>query len=266
MKIFPGFWRALSGWVVLATAVLGADDLVRRQWTVDGVAREGLIHVPRTATAQPAPLVFAFHGHGGTMRSSARSQPVHELWPEALVVYLQGLPTPGRLTDPEGKKNGWQHGGGAMGDRDLKFFDVVFADLQREYKVDKDRVYSTGHSNGGGFTYLLWAKRGNLFAAFGPSAAVALPEQGRLTPHPAIHVAGENDPLVKFAWQQRMIESLKETNQCETGEPAGKYGTLYPSKVGAPLMTYIHPGTHQYPKEATAVIVEFFKKHPRRKS
>src|SRR6478672_3764464 len=50
------------------------------------------------------PLVFDFHGHGGKDRHAARSHRLHEAWPEAVVVYMQGLNTPGKLTDPEGKK------------------------------------------------------------------------------------------------------------------------------------------------------------------
>ena len=53
---------------------------------------------------------------------------------------------------------------GDQGDRDLKFFDEVLSTLKKEYKVDANRVYATGHSNGGAFTYLLWGERGDVFA------------------------------------------------------------------------------------------------------
>ena len=107
---------------------------------------------------------------------------MHELWPEAVVVYMQGLSTPGRLTDPEGKKPGWQSAAGDQGDRDLKFFDALLATLKQEYKIDERRIYSTGHSNGGGFTYLLWSARPNMFAAVAPSAAVAARQLKDLKP------------------------------------------------------------------------------------
>jgi polyhydroxybutyrate depolymerase len=151
----------------------GADEpLIRRELRVDGVAREALLHVPAQAKDKPCPVVFAFHGHGGNMNHSARTFGYHLLWPEAIVIYPQGLNTPGRLTDPEGKKPGWQGSVGDQGDRDLKFFDAMLADLRANHQVDDRRIYSTGHSNGGGFTYLLWAARGDVFAAVAPSAAV----------------------------------------------------------------------------------------------
>lgn len=112
----------------LLTALARGAEPVPRNWMVDGVRREALVHVP-VATGEPAPLVFVFHGHGGTARNAARTFSIHTHWPEAVVVYPQGLNTPGRLTDPEGRKPGWQHGPGEQGDRDLKFFDAMLAQL-----------------------------------------------------------------------------------------------------------------------------------------
>lgn len=247
--------------VLLAAASPAAEPLVRREWVVDGVKREALVFVPTTAKEQPAPLVFGFHGHGGNMGNSARSYHIHLLWPEAIVVYPQGLNTPGRLTDPEGKKPGWQSTVGDQGDRDLKFFDAMLTSMRNEFKVDDARIYSTGHSNGGGFTYLLWAARGDQFAAFAPSASAASRTREQLKPKPVLHIAGEADPLVKFAWQEAQIRALITLNQCGDSQaweldPNCSY---YPSKVGCPVITAIHPGDHAYPKEAPEVIVKFFK-------
>ena len=89
------------------------DSLLRHEWTIDGVVREALVCAPANAKTNAAPVVFAFHGHGGNMNQVARGFAIHTRWPEAIVVYPQGLNTPGRLTDPEGKRTGWQHGSGA---------------------------------------------------------------------------------------------------------------------------------------------------------
>jgi len=240
-----------------------ADAPARREWIIDGVVREALVGVPPLATTQPTPVLFAFHGHGGAMGNVARNWSYHTLWPDALVVYPQGLDTPGRLTDPEGKKTGWQAAAGAQGDRDLKFFDAMLASLRREFRVDDRRIYATGHSNGGGFTYLLWAERGDQFAAFAPAAAVAAQALFRLKPMPVFHVAGESDPLVKFAWQQQMIAALRRLNQCGPALPTEKGCVAYPSKLGAPVVTFIHAGGHEFPAGAPPLIVAFFKEHPK---
>jgi polyhydroxybutyrate depolymerase len=251
-----------------AEAVL--KDLTRREWTVGETAREALFHVPMTAKSEPAPVVFAFHGHGGTMQRAAAMFHYHDVWPEAIVVYMQGLNTPGRLTDPEGKKPGWQNTPGSQGDRDLKFFDAVLASLKADYKVDDSRIYATGHSNGGGFTYLLWRTRGDVFAAIAPSAASGPGAEwakrlADLKPKPVLHLAGEKDALVKYEWQQVTMETLRKLNGCEpTGSEWAKWCTLYPSKTGTPVITLIHPGAHNFPPEASALFVKFFKEHAKK--
>jgi polyhydroxybutyrate depolymerase len=238
-----------------------ADSLVRKEWKVDGVSREALLYVPPTAKTTPTPVVFAFHGHGGTMQHAATNFAYHEHWPEAIAVYMQGLNTPGVLTDPLGKKSGWQKTIGDKNDRDLKFFDAVLATLKKDYQVDEKRVYATGHSNGGAFTYLLWATRGDVFAAVAPSGAIARRQSGDLKPKPVLHVAGETDNLVRFEWQKLMIDSLRKLNGCADGTPWGQWCTLYPSKTGTPVVTYIYPGGHAFPQEAPPIIVKFFKEH-----
>lgn len=239
-----------------------ADSPTRMEWKVDGIIREALVYAPVAAKTTPCPVVFAFHGHGGTMQHAARKFAYHKLWPEAIAVYMQGLNTPGTLTDPEGKRSGWQKTFGDQNDRDLKFFDAVLATLKKDYRVDARRVYATGHSNGGGFTYLLWAARGGVLAAVAPCAAAARPDfRQHMKPKPVFHMAGENDPLVRFAWQQRTIDAVRKLNGCGEGEPWGEHCTLYPSKGGTPVVTYIHPGGHELPNDVPSAIVKFFKQH-----
>lgn len=239
-----------------------AEGLQPLSFTVDGVARTALVYIPAAAKMQLTPLVFVFHGHGGNARQVERSFHLEREWPEAIVVYMQGLNTPGPLTDPQGKLPGWQHGLGSEGDRDLKFFDAVLARLKQDYRVDAKRIYSTGHSNGGGFTYLLWLARGDVFAAVAPSAAAAK-FADQLAPKPAMHLAGENDPLVKFAWQKLTMDAVRKINGCAAaGEPWDKRCTIYPSPGGTPLVTFIHPGGHEFNRDAPALIVKFFKQHP----
>ncbi|HEY2413271.1 MAG TPA: hypothetical protein VGI40_13560 [Pirellulaceae bacterium] len=242
-------------------------DLTKREWTIDGTTREALVHIPAASAPKPYPLVFAFHGHGGSMQNAAVMFDYHHVWPDAVVVYMQGVNTPGRLTDPEGKKPGWQSAAGFQGDRDLKFFDAVLASLKADTTVDERRIYSTGHSNGGGFTYLLWRARGDIFAAMAPSAAAGPGDEWQkniaaLKPKPVMHLAGEMDPLVKYEWQKETIQTLIKLNGCdEKGVEWAPHCTLYPSKTGTPVVTLIHSGGHNFPVEAPALFVKFFKEH-----
>ncbi|MFM8930545.1 MAG: alpha/beta hydrolase family esterase [Gemmataceae bacterium] len=264
-------WPEVSRhWLSLALVALSclptrAQETVRREWQVDGITRTGLVFIPPESKIKPTPVVFVFHGHGGSSRNAMTSFGMDKAWPQAISVHLQGLNTPGRLTDPEGKKTGWQSGSGDQKDRDLRFFDVVMESLKRDFKVDTQRVYATGHSNGGGFTYLLWAERGEVLAAVGPSAAIG-PRQGKdLKPKPLFHLLGDNDPLVKPAWQEAMIVQARKVNGAGEGKPWGKenQATLYPAPGGNDLVVWRHQGGHKFPgKEAVAAMVQFFQEHP----
>ncbi|GAB4457991.1 MAG: hypothetical protein OHK0029_18580 [Armatimonadaceae bacterium] len=252
--------------VTILLAIVGHPALAQReanparQWQIDGVTRTALVFVPEAAqkpNAAPVPVVFAFHGHGGNSRAVARNYGFQRLWTEAIVVYMQGLPTPG-MTDPEGKKPGWQRIKGDQGDRDLKFFDTVLASLKEQYPVDAKRIYAMGHSNGAGFTYLLWAERGERFAAFAPVAGGGRSLQS-LTPKPVLHIAGEKDPLVQIENQRRVMETIRRVNGCEAeGREWAKYAVWYSSPKNAPVVTCIHPGNHKFPNFAPALIVRFF--------
>jgi len=249
---------AWSGALAQAPAT---DKFQQIEMTVDGVARTALVYAPAPAKTIPAPLAFVFHGHGGSARQAAGSFHIEREWPEAIVVYMQGLDTPGRLTDSQGNQTGWQAAAGDEGDRDLKFFDAMLARLKQDYRVDAKRIYATGHSNGGGFTYLLWLTRGDVFAAVAPSSAVAR-YVNQLKPKPVMHIAGEADTLVKFAWQEKMMKALRRLNGCEAdGEPWHKLATIYPSTNGTPAVTLIHPGGHKFDPDAPELIVQFFKEH-----
>jgi polyhydroxybutyrate depolymerase len=232
-----------------------------RTWEVDGLKREALIFAPPKIDGK-APLVFDFHGHGGTARNAAQKHHIHKSWPEAVVVYMQGLNTPGKLTDPEGKKSGWQQGPGDQKDRDLKFFDAVLTTMKKDYPIDEQRIYATGHSNGGAFTYLLWAKRGDTFAAFAPVAAAGGLYIKEAKPRPLFHAASEKDPLVTFAMQQRTLDLVKKLNGCgDKGEEWDKGCLRYSSKDGAPVVIYLHDEGHRYPDATPALIVKFFQEH-----
>lgn len=193
------------------------------------------------------------------MRYAAEKSAYQKHWPEAIAVYMQGLNTPGVLADPDGKRPGWQRTAGDQSDRALNLFDKVLATLKEDYRVDEKRIYATGHSNGSAFTYLFWAARGDIFAAVAPCAAAAGQRPKDFRPKPVLHLAGKKDPLVLFAWQQRTMDAVRKLNGCETGKPWGPYCTLYPSKTKTPVVTHIHPGGHELPKDAPPVIVRFFK-------
>lgn len=268
--------------VLLTASFAFAAEPETREWTVDGIQREAIVVAPANAKTDPAPLVFAFHGHGGKIQGFAHNFAIDKAWPEAIVVYPQALKTPGLVMDLEGKQFAWQSKPGMAGDRDLKFFDAMLDSIEKENRVDPDRIYAAGHSNGGQFTYLLWQTRGEKIAAFVTGAAALAPmilnpdasdasvieTLTVKTPHrvsrPILIIAGQADSD-HFDWQERSIGIVRRINHCGDGEPwdGDSHRTLYPSRDGTPVITYIHPGGHALPADATAVIVKFFKQFPK---
>jgi len=244
------------------------EGFTERTWTVDGVKRTALVRVPADPKA-PAAVVFCWHGHGGNSAQSVRGWAFDKADPTSILIYPQGLPTVSPLVDKEGRRSGWQSAVGDGGDRDIKLFDAVLADLKKERAVDERRIYSMGHSNGAAFSYILWQARPDVLAAIGSVAGSLTIKARDLKPLPVIHVAGENDPLVKFAWQQATFAAVRRFNGCtDEGKPYAKEGvleaTLFPSTKGAPLVTAIHRGGHEYPKGSSELIARFFKENPRR--
>jgi polyhydroxybutyrate depolymerase len=232
---------------------------------IDGVERTGVLVMPSGSAQGKVPVVFGFHGHGGGAKQAQRSFKIEKEWPEAAVVYLQGLPTPGQLTDPEGKKNGWQGNQGDQGDRDLKFFDETLKWVKTQLKVDDKRIYTMGHSNGGGYSYLLWSTHPGLFAAVGVSAGGFRSANGA-QPAPIMHIAGETDPLVKFRGQEFNIGRVRRINGCESeSKPWGGVDGAAEWKApgGNSVVMITHPGGHTYIDSATSSFVKFFKEHTR---
>jgi polyhydroxybutyrate depolymerase len=226
-------------------------------WQVDGETREAIVYAPDAPQGdEQVPLVFSFHGRGDNMQNFQHTN-VHVAWPEAIVVYFQGLSTGGGLS-------GWQAGRGADGDRDLKLVDVALASLREAYNVDDDRIYATGFSNGGMFTYLLWSERSGVFAAYAPVAGRLRPSVELTQPRPVLHVAGRRDRQVAFEDQEAAIASAVEANGGgASAVSCGDGCTLYGSDEAAPVMTWIHPGGHVYPRETSDRIVSFFRDHSR---
>jgi polyhydroxybutyrate depolymerase len=261
--------RAFVALVVMLSfpaATFAQRALERRTLDIGGVQREALVALPAkdAVPAAGAPLVLVFHGHGGTARNVSQGFRTHELWPEAIVAYPQGLPTPGQLTDPEGKKNGWQRTPGDQRDRDLLFVDRLIESLGADRTIDRSRVYATGHSNGGGFTYLLWEARPDLLAAVAPSGAGTRGVRN-LKPLPMMHIAGETDPLVRYDMQMRVVDAVKRINGCNAeGKPWAERSTIFESPGGTPVVTFIHPGGHEFPRDAAPLIVRFLKEHAKK--
>src|SRR5205085_3510619 len=135
---------------------------------------------------------------------------------------------------------------------------AVLTTLAEKYPVDNRRIYATGFSNGGMFTYVLWGTRAKVFAAFAPVAGRIVPAVHLAEPRPVLHVAGKQDTAVPFKDQLQAIKTARELNGAGAeGHPCGANCTIYTSTNGTPVVAYIHSGGHEYPAGTSELIVKF---------
>ena len=252
MRIRPTL--GLVGLLLILGARGASAEVVR--WQIEGETREAIVYAPTASRGgERVPVVLSFHGYGDNMQNFQHTN-VHVAWSEAIVVYFQGLETRRGL-------RGWQVEQGGV-DRDLKLVDAALATLREMYNVDEDRIYATGFSNGGMFTYLLWAERPGVFAAYAPVAARLRPSVRPTQPRPLFHVAGEGDRQVSYSDQEAAIEIAIEVNGVRgTTMRCGDGCAIYGRSTLAPVMTWVHSGGHVYPRGTTERIVSFFHDHRR---
>lgn len=262
-----GRWSVVGAMVVGAATVFAqpaqSPALETQTWKVDGVERTALISVPRDVPPKTTvPVVLVFHGHGGTSAKAAATFRIHEAWPQALVMYPQGLPTEGQITDLIGEYSGWQHLAGMNHDRDLHFVDEMLSWAGKHYTTDASHTFAAGHSNGGSMVYVLWTVRPDKFGAFA-SASSVFPAVllGGAKPKPAFIVAGREDALVPFSLQQWSLDGVLKINQAERADHEWIGNARRHAPVnghGAEVVAYIHPGGHPLPSDAGELMVKFF--------
>ena len=74
----------------LALTLALAPSPTEIKLTIDGKERLALVVAPVKIT-KPAPVVFAYHGHGGNARYSVNKFKFQDTWSEVICVYPQGL-------------------------------------------------------------------------------------------------------------------------------------------------------------------------------
>lgn len=167
--------------------------------------RRFIIVTPDGATLdQPAPIVFFFHGAGGSAEQAARTYGwVEKAQAERFfVVFPEGLgvrpdEAPGLVLNPRI----WRDERGTIPNlvNDAGFFSTLLAKLEEVLPIDKRRVYVTGFSNGAGMTFTLGGHFSDRIAAIAPVASQSFAPVGQLArPLPVYYMVGTADPLIPF--------------------------------------------------------------------
>jgi polyhydroxybutyrate depolymerase len=167
-----------------------------------GRRRSYLVHVPPVATDSPVPVLLAFHGGGGNAAGFQRYAELDRVADRErfLVVYPNGTgPLPNRLLT-------WNAGDGCCGYaltnavNDVGFVASLLADLEQRIRIDRNRVYATGHSNGAILAHRLAAERSGIIAAIAPVAgALDLRDFAPTRAVPVLQIHSADDPRALYA-------------------------------------------------------------------
>jgi poly(3-hydroxybutyrate) depolymerase/sugar lactone lactonase YvrE len=256
--------------VLLLALLFGSIDrpaaatLIPWEGMVDGVRRTALIEPGKDATITPSPLVFVFHGGGGTS-SDLTKVGLSQAWPEATFVYPQGRTRINSIAG--GAVTCWQSEPGEYDDQDMHFVDALLDTISPTYRVDPRRVYATGFSNGGAICYLLLTLHPERFAAFALVSGRLTPIlQWARVPRPVliVHGSAESDQMgtgISLFYAEWARNQLLRLNGCsfDAAQRTGSAVAFQSCASGQPIVWFLHGGDHFWPMEATANVVQFFK-------
>ena len=169
------------------------------QVTFQGLERDFIVYIPESYDHQnPSPILFVFHGFGGSndfIMSNSGFNIISEQ-ENFIVVYPKGSDFWGV---PHWNVGGWTN---SSTTDDVSFVNFLIDLISYEYNTDQNRLYATGMSNGGFFSFLLACQMSDKFAAIASVTGSMTPETFlNCDPQkevPILQIHGTEDPLVTY--------------------------------------------------------------------
>ena len=181
-------------------AGLRAQTTVIRTMQAGGLTREYRLYVPAiyTRTTGAVPLLLNLHGYSSNNFEQENYGDFRPLADTAnfLVVHPNGV------FDGTNNRNWNTFGPRGTGVDDVAFLSALIDTLALRYRIDLNRVYSTGMSNGGFMSYELACQLGNRIAAI--ASVTGSMTASRLTgctsgrPVPVMEIHGTADNTVPY--------------------------------------------------------------------
>jgi polyhydroxybutyrate depolymerase len=185
-----------------------------------GRSRAYIAHVPQGSG--PFPVLVAYHGGGGEAQGFKDYAGLDTIADRErfVVVYPNGTGVvPNRLlTFNGGACCGYAERNNVD---DVGFTMAVLDDLAKRARIDRKRIYATGHSNGAIMAYRLASERADQVAAIVPVAgAMNVPSFAPSRPVPVMHIHSVDDP--RALYDGGLGPPFPGTNNRETHEPVQK--------------------------------------------
>lgn len=168
---------------------------------VDNIRRNYQVYVPKNIGAD-RPLLISCHG----MNQDAAYQ--------RGMLQIESIADTAKFVTvfPNGIDKGWD----ISGDRDIRFMLALIDEMVDKYSIDRNRVYLSGFSMGGMFTYHAMNKIADKIAAFAPISGYPM-WGGNFTsarPVPIIHTHGTSDDVVNFSGVANILAGWVKRNGC----------------------------------------------------
>ena len=168
---------------------------------VGSTSRNMLTHVP-SGLEKDSPLFISLHG----MNQDAPYQQGMAHWEDIAdtarfaVVY------------PNGINKSWD----LSGNRDIDFVLAIIDTMYNRHQIDRNRVYLSGFSMGGMFTYHAMGRIADKIAAFAPVSGYPMGGSAFQSsrPIPIIHTHGTSDDVVGYSGVAAMMEGWRKRNGC----------------------------------------------------
>jgi polyhydroxybutyrate depolymerase len=153
------------------TAITAPGDY-RFSFVHGGIAREYLVHVPRSYRGAPTPMLMALHGGGGDADFQADDSRYKLISKSEQAGFIAVFPN-GYSRFPNGILATWNAGsccGSAQKNNidDVGFLREVIRRVERQAKVDSNRLFVTGMSNGALMSWRMACEASDLIRGIAP--------------------------------------------------------------------------------------------------
>lgn len=101
------------------------------------------------------------------------------------------------------------------GDKDTKWMLEIIDQMVKDYQIDTKRVYLSGFSMGGMFTYHSMSKIADRIAAFAPTSGTNVMGASKaMRPVPIIHPHGTNDDVLHYSDVEGFLKNYRDQFHC----------------------------------------------------